>query len=115
MQSFGVVRIPVFIQETARCSFHFFYLRFEDQWTLTGSQGFLLKYCLINASGSGICGILDADYAKMRGDMKRINILAMFNTMASTVIGPMDIFYQAGVVWNYFQGDTFHHYECNNS
>lgn len=30
--------------------------------------------------------------------------MAMFNTMASTVIGPMDIFYQAGVVWNYFQG-----------
>jgi hypothetical protein len=28
----------------------------------------------------------------------------MFNTMASTVIGPMDIFYQAGVMWNYFQG-----------
>jgi transcriptional regulator GlxA family with amidase domain len=40
----------------------------------------------------------------MRGDMKRITILAMFNTMASTVVGPMDIFYQAGVVWNYFQG-----------
>ena len=36
--------------------------------------------------------------------MKRVTILAMFNTMASTVIGPMDIFYQAGVIWNYFQG-----------
>jgi transcriptional regulator GlxA family with amidase domain len=37
--------------------------------------------------------------------MKRVTILAMVNTMASTVIGPMDIFYQAGVVWNYFQGE----------
>jgi transcriptional regulator GlxA family with amidase domain len=37
--------------------------------------------------------------------MKRITILAMFNTMGSTVIGPMDIFYQAGVVWNYFRGE----------
>jgi transcriptional regulator GlxA family with amidase domain len=67
-------------------------------------SGFLLKYCLINASGSGIYGILNVDYAKIEGNMKRIKILAMFNTMASTVIGPMDIFYQTGVVWNYFQG-----------
>jgi len=37
--------------------------------------------------------------------MKRITILAMFNTMGSTVIGPMDIFYQAGVVWNYYRGE----------
>ncbi len=37
--------------------------------------------------------------------MKKVRILAMFNTMASTVIGPMDIFYQAGVVWNYFRGE----------
>jgi transcriptional regulator GlxA family with amidase domain len=37
--------------------------------------------------------------------MKRVTILAMFNTMASTVVGPMDIFYQAGVIWNYFQGE----------
>lgn len=36
--------------------------------------------------------------------MKRVTILAMFNTMASTVTGPMDVFYQAGVIWNYFQG-----------
>lgn len=36
--------------------------------------------------------------------MKNVTILAMFNTMASTVIGPMDIFFQAGVIWNYFQG-----------
>ena len=36
--------------------------------------------------------------------MKKIAILAMYNTMASTIIGPMDIFYQAGVLWNYFNG-----------
>ena len=36
--------------------------------------------------------------------MKKVTILAMYNTMASTVIGPMDIFYQAGVIWNYFSG-----------
>ena len=102
IQSSGEIRIPVFVQKTARCSIHFLYLRFKDQWTLFGSQVFLLKYFLINASGSGIYGILKADYAKMRGNMKRILILAMFNTMASTVIGPMDIFYQTGVVWNYF-------------
>ena len=34
--------------------------------------------------------------------MKNVTILAMFNTMASTVTGPMDIFYQAGVLWNFF-------------
>lgn len=34
--------------------------------------------------------------------MKHITILALYNTMASTVIGPMDVFYQAGVIWNYF-------------
>ena len=34
--------------------------------------------------------------------MKNVTILAMYNTMASTVTGPMDIFYQAGVLWNYF-------------
>ena len=36
--------------------------------------------------------------------MKKIAILAMYNTMASTIIGPLDIFYQAGVLWNYFSG-----------
>jgi transcriptional regulator GlxA family with amidase domain len=36
--------------------------------------------------------------------MKRVTISAMFNTMASTVTGPMDVFYQAGVIWNYFRG-----------
>jgi len=38
--------------------------------------------------------------------MKKITILAMYRTMASTVIGPMDVFYQAGVMWNYFHGRT---------
>jgi transcriptional regulator GlxA family with amidase domain len=38
--------------------------------------------------------------------MKRITILAMYNTMASTVIGPMDVFYQAGVIWNYIHGQA---------
>lgn len=36
--------------------------------------------------------------------MKKVTVLAMYNTMASTVIGPMDVFYQAGVMWNYFSG-----------
>jgi transcriptional regulator GlxA family with amidase domain len=36
--------------------------------------------------------------------MKKVTILAMYQTMASTVIGPMDVFYQAGVIWNYFNG-----------
>ena len=36
--------------------------------------------------------------------MKRVIILAMRNTMASTVIGPMDVFFQAGVMWNFFNG-----------
>lgn len=33
---------------------------------------------------------------------KRIVILAMRNTMASTITGPMDVFSQAGVMWNHF-------------
>ena len=36
--------------------------------------------------------------------MKRVAILAMHYTMASTVTGPLDVFYQAGVMWNYFKG-----------
>ena len=38
--------------------------------------------------------------------MHKVTILAMYNTMASTVIGPMDVFYQAGVLWNYFNGQN---------
>jgi len=37
--------------------------------------------------------------------VKKVTILAMYNTMASTIMGPVDIFYQAGVIWNYFQGE----------
>ena len=36
--------------------------------------------------------------------MKNILILAMQNAMVSSIAGPMDIFYQAGVMWNYFNG-----------
>ena len=36
------------------------------------------------------------------GQMKSVTILAMLNTMAATVTGPMDVFYQAGVMWNFF-------------
>jgi transcriptional regulator GlxA family with amidase domain len=42
--------------------------------------------------------------------MKKVTFLAMYNTMASTVIGPMDIFYQAGVMWNYFNGQKISPY-----
>ena len=36
--------------------------------------------------------------------MKSVTILAMQYTMAATVISPMDVFYQAGVMWNVFNG-----------
>ncbi|RJR21684.1 MAG: GlxA family transcriptional regulator [Desulfobacteraceae bacterium] len=36
--------------------------------------------------------------------MKRVTILAMQNTIAFTVISPMDVFTQAGVMWNHFNG-----------
>lgn len=42
--------------------------------------------------------------------MKKVTILAMYNTMASTVVGPMDVFYQAGVMWNYFNGQKLSPY-----
>ncbi len=38
--------------------------------------------------------------------MKKVIIMAMYNTMASCVTGPLDVFYQAGVLWNYFHGET---------
>jgi transcriptional regulator GlxA family with amidase domain len=34
--------------------------------------------------------------------MKSVTVLAMLNTMAATVTSPMDVFYQAGVMWNFF-------------
>lgn len=36
--------------------------------------------------------------------MKKVTILAMQNTMAFAIISPMDVFSQAGVMWNYFNG-----------
>jgi len=36
--------------------------------------------------------------------MKRITLLAIPNTIASTVLGPMDVFFQAGQLWNHIQG-----------
>ena len=39
-----------------------------------------------------------------RALMKKITILALHNTLATTVLGPMDIFSQAGVLWNHIHG-----------
>ena len=36
--------------------------------------------------------------------MKSVTVLAMLNTMSATVTSPMDVFYQAGVMWNVFNG-----------
>jgi transcriptional regulator GlxA family with amidase domain len=36
--------------------------------------------------------------------MKRITVLAIRDTAASTVIGPMDVFFHAGVLWSYIHG-----------
>jgi transcriptional regulator GlxA family with amidase domain len=36
--------------------------------------------------------------------MKKITILAVRNTFASTIMGPMDVFFQAGRVWNHIHG-----------
>jgi transcriptional regulator GlxA family with amidase domain len=36
--------------------------------------------------------------------MKKVTFLALRNAMASAITGPMDVFYQAGVMWNYFHG-----------
>lgn len=36
--------------------------------------------------------------------MQSVTVLAMQNTMAATVTSPMDVFYQAGVMWNFFNG-----------
>ncbi len=33
--------------------------------------------------------------------MKKISILALHNTIATSVIGPMDVFVQTGLLWNY--------------
>lgn len=36
--------------------------------------------------------------------MKKISILALHNTLATTVLGPMDVFFQAGQLWNFING-----------
>ena len=36
--------------------------------------------------------------------MKKITIIAIRNTIATTVFGPMDVFYQTGLLWNQIQG-----------
>jgi len=36
--------------------------------------------------------------------MKKITILALRNTFASTVMGPMDVFFLSGQLWNYIHG-----------
>ncbi len=38
--------------------------------------------------------------------MKSVTVLAMQNTMAATVTSPMDVFYQAGVMWNFFNEEV---------
>ena len=37
--------------------------------------------------------------------MKNVYLLALQNTMASTFIEPLEVFYQAGVMWNYYHGE----------
>lgn len=36
--------------------------------------------------------------------MKTVTILALHNTIATTVMGPMDVFFQAGQLWNHING-----------
>lgn len=36
--------------------------------------------------------------------MRRVTMVAMKNTLASTVVGPMEVLSQSGVMWNYFNG-----------
>jgi transcriptional regulator GlxA family with amidase domain len=42
--------------------------------------------------------------------MKKVTVLAMDNTSASAITGPMDVFHQAGVLWNYFKGQKITRY-----
>jgi transcriptional regulator GlxA family with amidase domain len=44
------------------------------------------------------------DFNREVTEVKRVTILALNRTMASTVTGPMDIFSQAGVLWNQISG-----------
>jgi transcriptional regulator GlxA family with amidase domain len=36
--------------------------------------------------------------------MKKITLLALHNTIATTLLGPMDVFFQAGQLWNHIHG-----------
>lgn len=36
--------------------------------------------------------------------MKKITLLALHNTIATTLLGPMDVFFQAGQLWNFING-----------
>jgi len=36
--------------------------------------------------------------------MKKVTIIAIHNTIATTVFGPMDVFYQTGQLWNHING-----------
>lgn len=36
--------------------------------------------------------------------MKKVTLLAIHNTIASSVVGPMDIFFQTGLLWNHIHG-----------
>ena len=38
--------------------------------------------------------------------MKSVTVLAMQNAMAATITSPMDVFFQAGVMWNFFNGQA---------
>jgi transcriptional regulator GlxA family with amidase domain len=44
--------------------------------------------------------------SQMGDRMKRVTVLAMRHAMASTITGPLEIFYQAGVMWNHFKGEA---------
>lgn len=53
---------------------------------------------------SGKYDIIELDRAIFGGQMKKVTILAMQNTMAFTITTPMEVFSQAGVMWNHFSG-----------
>lgn len=36
--------------------------------------------------------------------MKKVALLGLHNTIATTLLGPMDVFFQAGQLWNYIHG-----------
>ncbi len=54
--------------------------------------------------GSGINDILigdiDTNTSFEEYGMKKVTILGLYNSMATTIFGPMDILNQAGRLWN---------------